>query len=107
MKKFTMKEEHLVLIGEFFFQFQLTEFGAPEVDPKRPYGNSSVIRDLKEILGDSYEEHELRELHEETTNALQILSRNLDKFPKDLVGNTYVSDYGYDWRQVINNKGKQ
>lgn len=28
-----------------------TEFGAPEVDPKRPYGNSNVYLYLAEILG--------------------------------------------------------
>ena len=27
------------------------EFGAPGIDPKRPYGNSNVFADIAEILG--------------------------------------------------------
>jgi hypothetical protein len=62
-----------------------TEFGAPEIDCKRPYGNSSVFADIAEVLGipDSewadenmdplpdYEQRFLR-LHVETAVALQI-----------------------------------
>ncbi len=56
------------------------EFGAPEIDPKRPYGNSWVIGDIHEILtGEDLEEltesqeEEYRQLHEQTQTALQII----------------------------------
>ena len=61
------------------------EFGAPEVNPKRPYGNSYVIGDIHEILSedpsvDSFEiseelEDEYYQLHQETETALQIILR--------------------------------
>lgn len=31
--------------------WQRCEFGAPEIDPKRPYGNSDVYQDMVEIIG--------------------------------------------------------
>lgn len=51
MKKFTITEEHLKLAKEMYVGWQDCEFGAPEIDPKRPYGNSYVYGDLGEILG--------------------------------------------------------
>lgn len=50
-QRLEVKPEHLRLIQRF------CEFGAPEIDPKRPYGNSDVYQDMIEILG-------LRELKE-------------------------------------------
>jgi len=50
-KKFEIKKEHLVLLQRFCVGWQDCEFGAPEIDPKRPYGNSDVCQDMIEILG--------------------------------------------------------
>ena len=51
-EKFEIKKEHLKLLQRFNVGFNdECEFGAPEIDPKRPYGNSSVYQDILEILG--------------------------------------------------------
>ncbi len=53
MKKimFEVKPEHLLLMRRFCVGWDDSEFGAPEIDPKRPYGNSDVLQDMLEILG--------------------------------------------------------
>jgi len=52
MKTFELKKVHLKLLKWMNIDYdEHTEFGAPEVDPKRPYGNSDVYQDMLEILG--------------------------------------------------------
>lgn len=48
---FEVKPEHLLLMRRFCVGWNDCEFGAPEIDPKRPYGNSDVLQDMLEILG--------------------------------------------------------
>lgn len=110
MKHFTLTTEHIALLQAMEVGWQDTEFGAPEIDPKRPYGNSDVIPDIHEILtggeetwppDSRTEEAELREryarLHRETETALQVVLRaGLDVAP----GNYEANDYGSDWRLV-------
>jgi len=50
-KNFELKEEHLKLLRHFCVGWQDCEFGAPEIDPKRPYGNSDAEQDMVELLG--------------------------------------------------------
>ncbi|MFW6119396.1 MAG: hypothetical protein ACOC80_00620 [Petrotogales bacterium] len=50
-KQFEVKKEHLLLLQRMNVGWSNCEFGAPEVDPKRPYGNSSVEQDILEIIG--------------------------------------------------------
>jgi hypothetical protein len=80
LRTFTLTAEHLKLLREMYVGWQDCEYGAPEIDPKRPYGNSSVEADIHEILtGET--EYELTEaqreryaqLHRETQTAMQIL----------------------------------
>jgi len=86
MKTFKVTEAHIKLIKNMRFDYdEYTEFGAPRVDPKRPYGNGDVLRDMWKILGikkDGYsseyefteiEEQTLMYLHKECTDALSIL----------------------------------
>lgn len=49
--KFNLRPEHLKLMSKFSVGWNDCEFGAPEIDPKRPYGNSDVYQDMIEILG--------------------------------------------------------
>ena len=49
--KFEVTEQHLVLARHMYVGWQNCEFGAPEIDPKRPYGNSDVEDDICKILG--------------------------------------------------------
>lgn len=50
-QRFEVKPEHLKLIQRFCVGWQDCEFGAPEIDPKRPYGNSDVFQDMIKALG--------------------------------------------------------
>ena len=79
MKTFTIKKNHLKLLQKAYVDWDDCEFGAPEINPKRPYGNSSVVDDIAEILGwqvgeeITEEQYELaRIIHKETQVALQI-----------------------------------
>lgn len=85
---FWVTEQHLKLMQSMNVGYNhRTEFGAPEIDPKRPYGNSSVYHDIADILGISpkgeevepgyiefteAQKSEMLELHKETETALQI-----------------------------------
>ena len=87
VKRFTVTDEHLRLLRRAYIGWDEIEFGAPEINAKRPYGNSNVYGDIAEILGlvggqwqDEVEEDwpppELEwrflRLHVETAIALQI-----------------------------------
>jgi hypothetical protein len=85
---FELKEEHIKLAQKMYVTWDDCEFGAPAIDPKRPYGNSDVLGDIAEILGLqlfedaegekhlSKEQDELcNKLHEEMETALQIILR--------------------------------
>jgi len=108
-QKFILTDQHLKLLSRMVVGWQDCEFGAPEIDPKRPYGNSSVIADIVEILGipqqvcphcdepiseDGYDEDELQKLHEETETALQIVLSTQSFIP----GKYTADEYGFDWK---------
>ena len=85
--RFTLTDEHVTLLKASYTGWQYCEFGAVEINPKRPYGNSDVLGDMAEILGvertlvDDWDELSLSEeqeqrlmrLHRETQPALEIL----------------------------------
>ena len=96
MEKFTLTKTHLKLLRRFEVGWQDCEFGAPEIDPKRPYGNSDVEEDMREILPElSLNDEKCRSLHKETQNALQIVLR-MGGFK---VGNYEREEYGV-WELV-------
>src|ERR1700693_3694178 len=83
---FTVTEDHLKLLRRARVSWDDAEYGAPAIDPKRPYGSSKQVRDMAEILGlaDSdwlYQndgvipaaEDRFAQLHAETAIALQIV----------------------------------
>lgn len=110
MKRFTVKPEHVALLRRAYVGWDECEFGAPAIDPKRPYGNSDVLRDIREVLGREEaecphcgealslpdDEDELTKLHRETETALQIVLATGSFEP----GVYEASDYGTDWRKV-------
>lgn len=112
MKKqtFTLTKEHLKLLRHFNVGWQDCEYGAPEIDPKRPYGNSSVENDIHEILtGESigctyskrdglkdWESEKYSKLHKETETALQIVL-SVGKFE---IGNYEAEEYTHKWVKV-------
>jgi len=75
-----------------------SETGAPEIDPKRPYGNSDVNGDIHKILTrenlSPESDVDYDELHRQTETALQIVLR-VGKFEPGV----YVCDtYRSNWR---------
>lgn len=117
MKTFILKEEHIKLLSNSYVAWNqgYSEFGAPCIDSKRPYGNSDIIGDIYQILeGKRLDENELekqgidycdfcdklyedyKKLHEETETALQIILHT-----KDFQIGTYRSSrYGKDWVKI-------
>jgi len=83
---FTITKDHLNLLKEMYTGWNDMEYGAPSIDPKRPYGSSyNVEQNIAEILGwkmfeDADEEKHLskeqyelaQKLHQETEQVLQI-----------------------------------
>lgn len=108
MQTFTMTEEHVKLLRAACVDWWSMEYGAPCIEPKRPYGNSNVVSDIADILGIKWKRDEeddympialcerLGELHKETQTALQIILTTGSFEPGDYV----AGDYDRNWRPV-------
>lgn len=111
---FTVTDDHLKLLARMCVTWDDCEYGAPQIDPKRPYGNSWVEGDVAEILGwgqgkdedESLMEEQndkARAIHEEMETVLQILLLN----PKSGIRpGKYQRDKNYDshgWVRGFNN----
>lgn len=79
-REFRLTEDHLKLVRAMYVGWQDCETGAPEIDPKRPYGNSFVAGDVIEILGwadvendDDPQRDKALELHRETETVVAII----------------------------------
>lgn len=99
---FVLKKEHVKLLtsGRVFIEWDFTETGAPAINPKRPYGNSSVAEDVAEILGwGQLDEEDLRyeeamKLHYETKTALSVILN-----AKTFIPGVYEADhYHQNWK---------
>ena len=55
---FELKEEHLKLLSAMWVVWENDYDGAPAIDIKRPYGNSSVYEDVFELLGYEFDRDE-------------------------------------------------
>ena len=87
---FELTEHHIQLIRQMGVYYREDcEFGAPTIDPKRPYGNSNVFGDIGKILGiepltwadgeylySDEQENDMLALHKETATALQVILSN-------------------------------
>lgn len=93
LSTFELTEDHLTLLRAAYTSWDDCEYGAPSIDPKRPYGNSDVAQDIAVKLGwvedynawcdleeldDGYAAMEALEeraaaIHEELQTALQIV----------------------------------
>lgn len=79
---FEILPEHLKLLSHMCVGWQDCEFGAPEIDPKRPYGNSSVEDDVIEILGwnvCTHKQCEMEEEHPELYARASKIHRDMEK----------------------------
>lgn len=84
IQTFEITENHLKLLKHMCVEWNDMEFGAPSIDPKRPYGNSDVYEDISSILGlptPDYDNDEdftdeqveyMDKIHEEMETVLQI-----------------------------------
>jgi len=107
---FELKEEHIKLASKMWVGWQDCEFGAPEIDPKRPYGNSDVLEDIAEILGlelfedvdnekhlSKHQDELCNKLHKEMETALQIILRC-----KTFETGLYVTEkYMSSWHKAV------
>lgn len=48
--RFELTEEHVKLLRAARVGWNGDEFGAPSIDPKRPFGNGDVMADMHELL---------------------------------------------------------
>lgn len=111
MRRFTLTEAHIKLLRRMQVGWQHVEGGAPAIDPKRPYGNGDMIRDICEILqmepktaaGDDehpawhgWDRRAARNLHNETDRALQIVLATGTFEPGEYV----ADDYRENWRRA-------
>jgi len=107
MQEFTLREKHIKLLSKMNVGWDNAEFGAPCIDPKRPYGNSSVLEDIAEIIGgldgkscphcgeliNELDVERLNNLHKETKMALQIILSTQSFKP----GLYIADDYKNNW----------
>jgi hypothetical protein len=94
--RFTVRPEHLKLLRAAYVRWDGSiEYGAPAIDPKRPYGNSDVPDDIRRVLGLPHlSDQDCAELHEQTTTALQIVLRT-----GTFQAGDYVADrYSREWK---------
>lgn len=102
-KTFTLTDEHIALLKNMFVDWDDCEWGAPAVDPKRPYGNSYVYGDIAEILlwpnpDDEEDCAEMDKVHRETLTALQILIQHAEVLRGDYQNES--SPYSPKWEKV-------
>lgn len=83
--KLTITENHLKLLNRMNVDWCGDEFGAPSIDPKRPYGNSFVYGDIAEAVGlapeaggefSEAQRQGMDTLHQEMRDVLQVLVSN-------------------------------
>lgn len=95
---FEVTEDHLKLLKHSHVMWRDMEYGAPMIDPKRPYGNTSVESDIAEILGWDKEDGERAEkIHRELEKVLQIVFVT-QKFEPGLYN--LKNPYTTDWKKI-------
>lgn len=95
--KFVLTDKHIALAHNFYVGWQYCEFGAPEINPKRPYGDSDVTANIHEILTGE-QDAELTENQEEAYEALHkemMVALQIILCTKSFVPGTYVRDCSY------------
>lgn len=106
-KSLTVTDEHLLLLKRTYITWDPCEYGAPEINPKRPYGNGDVAQDIYEILGwpigcqdcgVEYDDERARSIHVEMEAVVKVALHNVGE---DIRGEwRNASDYGDNWERV-------
>lgn len=117
MQHFNLTTQHIALLRHARVSWESCEFGAPSINCKRPYGNSSVYQDIAEILGiepeltDDWDDPAFSDrqrammdrIHEETQTALAVILRT-GQFTPD----TYVAErYTQNWMPLTSASGTE
>jgi hypothetical protein len=102
-QKFTVTNNDLRLLRNMNVSWDDCEFGAPSIDPKRPYGNSDVYTDIGKIIGatpskETGEFTEIQEalmmaLHKQTKTVLQIVLATGQFSPGEYEADKYDSNW--------------
>lgn len=71
--EFLVTYDHIQLLSNSYTYWDDCEFGAPGIDPKRPFGNSDVKKDYEDITGKTFDYRVYNQLE----TCLQILLDNL------------------------------
>lgn len=71
--EFLVTYDHIQLLLNSYVYWDDCEFGAPGIDPKRPFGNSDVEKDYEDITGKTFDYRVYKQLE----TCLQILIDNL------------------------------
>lgn len=105
-RRFELRPEHIVLLRAANMHWNGIEFGAPTIDPKRPYGNSDAEKDIAALLGfpkdgdgnpyGDWVEAAIR-IHAETSTALEVVLRTGSFEPGVYVT---TSPYESDWLRL-------
>lgn len=106
IKQFRVLPEHIILLQNAYVRWNDCETGAPCIDPKRPYGNSSVIPDIAEILNKQSDDDDYSDessdyffnLHKETEQVLEIFLQTGVMMPGLYQRDT--SNYHSKWQYV-------
>lgn len=108
---FKVLTAHIKLLRAAYVRWDESEFGAPAIDSKRPYGNSSVLEDIREILGYPTSEEEeillgqkateetdgfLLKYHKGTKTAMQI-ALSVGYFEHGMYGK---EEYSKTWKSI-------
>ncbi len=109
MQQFTLMDAHITLLRHANVSWNGMEYGAPAIDPKRPYGNGDVVSDVAAISGidpvptDDNEIHwppgtsfAVEALHRQLEVALQIVLHT----GEFVAGKYEASDCKRDWRLI-------
>lgn len=70
-------EYHIALLRRSYWRMSEVEYGAPEMDGKRPFGNSDVEGDLGELLPALSEAERIR-VYGELPAVLTWICRNIE-----------------------------
>lgn len=111
-EQFELKKQHIKLLQNMCWEYSDCETGAPQVDCKRPYGNSYVPPDVAKILGVtlSYDDEnqvykdkvrEIMQYHYDSHIALEIIlqTKSFETGLYEKVGRDKHTDKN-TWRKV-------
>lgn len=99
MAIFKLKQEHIDLLANVYIRWHDAEYGAPEIDTKRPFGNSGSLieSDMCEALGldqdDDSAVARATELYHDLDTALQIVLQEQTFEPGVFISEAYSSDW--------------